>query len=89
MNRAVTAIGVALLVMLPAACGSGGDSTNGNNSGSTGGNVYYYCWDNGAAVPHHYGHQTSGDHLCSQNELTDAGCTDDGPTAAGNEYWSC
>jgi hypothetical protein len=91
MNRYVAILGAALFVALSSAsCGSAsGGSGSGGGDSSTGGNVYFYCWDTGAANPHHYGHQTVGDHLCTKNELDDAGCNDDGPTAAGNEYWTC
>lgn len=34
---------------------------------------YWYCWDNGMGSPHHLGHRTIGDHLCTQGELRRAG----------------
>jgi hypothetical protein len=44
---------------------------------------YYYCWDSGPALPHHLGHLASGDHLCTNQELVDAGIwsPDPSPTA--------
>lgn len=36
-------------------------------------NTYYYCWDSGNLEPHHVGHPISGDHLCNDQELQDAG----------------
>jgi hypothetical protein len=93
MSKLIGMAALAVLVIVGAACGGGGSASSGNSSpsgdSSTGGNVYYYCWDSGSPRPHHLGHQVSGDHLCTKQELTASGCTDDGPTAAGNEYWSC
>jgi hypothetical protein len=34
---------------------------------------YWYCWDSGNLSPHHLGYSVSGDHLCSKQELHDAG----------------
>jgi hypothetical protein len=34
---------------------------------------YWYCWDSGDPKPHHLGHYVSGDHLCTDGELHDAG----------------
>lgn len=34
---------------------------------------YYYCWNTGAPAPHHLGHPVSGDHLCNDSELHNAG----------------
>lgn len=34
-------------------------------------NTYWYCWDTGAASPHHAGHPVSNDHVCSDGELKD------------------
>jgi hypothetical protein len=39
--------------------------------GST--NTYWYCWDSGAKAPHHLGHYTAGDHVCSDGELDGTG----------------
>lgn len=34
---------------------------------------YWYCWNSGNSSPHHLGYHVSGDHLCSYQELHDAG----------------
>lgn len=34
---------------------------------------YWYCWNDGAANPHHLGYKVSDDHLCSRQELLEAG----------------
>jgi hypothetical protein len=31
---------------------------------------YWYCWDSGDPKPHHFGHQVSGDHLCTDREVS-------------------
>jgi hypothetical protein len=31
--------------------------------------TYWYCWNVGPALPHHYGHHVVGDHLCTDAEL--------------------
>jgi hypothetical protein len=36
-------------------------------------NSYWYCWDNGAGAPHHYGRPVEGDHVCSDDELQGTG----------------
>jgi hypothetical protein len=36
-------------------------------------NTYWYCWDDGAKDPHHLGHYTEGDHVCSDDELKGTG----------------
>lgn len=38
-------------------------------------NSYWYCWDEGAVEPHHYGHPLEGDHVCSDDELKGTGFT--------------
>ena len=49
--------------------GCGGATTAGTLSE----NRYWYCWDVGAAEPHHYGRPVEGDHLCSDDELEGTG----------------
>lgn len=34
---------------------------------------YWYCWNVGSPLPHHLGKPTSGDHACTDTELTAAG----------------
>ena len=34
---------------------------------------YWFCWDLGSPAPHHLGHDSSGDHACSDSELRAAG----------------
>ena len=61
----------------PPASGTGTTSTSASISASTDDNrvlqYYWYCWDNGMGSPHHLGHRTIGDHLCTQGELRRAG----------------
>jgi hypothetical protein len=54
--------------------GGGGDTTQ----------DYWYCWDEGDPMPHHLGYHVSGDHLCDDSELSDAGCTDN-----ADGTWDC
>jgi hypothetical protein len=37
---------------------------------------YWFCWDTGAAQPHHLGHASTGDHPCTDAELEAAGLLD-------------
>lgn len=34
--------------------------------------AYWYCWDRGEPRPHHLGHRSVGDHVCSEEELDGA-----------------
>ena len=47
-------------------------------------NTYWYCWDTGAAEPHHLGHPVSGDHLCTQSELKQAWGASSSTTSAAS-----
>jgi hypothetical protein len=38
-------------------------------------NTYWYCWDSGPKSPHHLGYPTTGDHVCSDDELRGTGFT--------------
>ncbi|HEY2718594.1 MAG TPA: hypothetical protein VGI52_03110 [Solirubrobacteraceae bacterium] len=54
------------------ALGASGCFTSSNSHNSY--NSYWYCWDNPAeGGPHHLGHPVSGDHICSDEELTNQG----------------
>lgn len=46
---------------------------NKSSGGSSITQSYWYCWDSGAASPHHLGHHVSGDHFCTNGELHSAG----------------
>ncbi|MFD9792120.1 hypothetical protein ACFWXK_14340 [Streptomyces sp. NPDC059070] len=36
---------------------------------------YWYCWNSGAAAPHHLDHWVTNDHLCTWGELRFSGVT--------------
>lgn len=31
--------------------------------------AYWFCWNTGAPRPHHLGHRSTSDHVCSEDEL--------------------
>jgi hypothetical protein len=64
-------------------------SANDTSDGVTQG--YWYCWDSGDPKPHHLGHPVSGDHLCTDRELSQnspaSSSKDDDRVSQG--YWYC
>lgn len=64
-------VGLALCAGLLSVAGCDLSEATGGSGG--GDNTYWYCWDSGNPDPHHLGHPVSGDHLCSQGELSQAG----------------
>jgi hypothetical protein len=77
-NKAVFALSavvtvVAILVVVSWVVGVFTDDSSTNPSHLTNRDyAYWYCWNTGEPRPHHLGHRSVGDHVCSEEELSGA-----------------